>query len=192
VLSRDEVGRLLSETEGVHQLIFRLLYGTGMRKMECLQLRVKDLDLDRGLIVIREGKGNKDRITMLPRALESDLRKQLDYARGLWGRDRASDRPGVQTPRSVSNKYPRAGQSWSWFWVFPADHESVDPRSGVRRRHHIYEGTLGRAIKRAAAKASIPKMISTHTLRHYVAFPTMSCVSSDPSVCRAPRDSLTT
>jgi integrase len=103
---------------------------------------------------------------MLPRALDSDLRKQLDYAKELWARDRAAGQPGVQTPRSVSNKYPRAGQSWSWFWVFPADHESVDPRSGVRRRHHIYEGTLGRVIKRAAAKARIPKMISTHTLRH--------------------------
>ena len=166
VLSRDEVSRLLSATSGVHRLVFTLLYGTGMRKMECLQLRVKDLDFERALIVIREGKGNKDRITMLPRALEGDLRKQLDFARELWARDRAENRAGVQTPSSVANKYPRAGQSWSWFWVFPSDHESLDPRSGVRRRHHIYEGTLGRVIKRAAAHAHIPKPVSTHTLRH--------------------------
>jgi integron integrase len=166
VLSRDEVGRLLAATTGIHQLIFRLLYGTGMRKMECLQLRVKDLDLARALIVIREGKGNKDRITMLPRVLEADVRRQLDYAKEIWARDRAEGRPGVQIPLSVSNKYPRAGNSWSWFWVFPSAHESLDPRSGVRRRHHVYEGTLGRAIKRAAAQACIPKVISTHTLRH--------------------------
>jgi integron integrase len=166
VLSRDEVARLLSATEGVYQLIFRLLYGTGMRKMECLRLRVKDLDLERGLIIVREGKGNKDRVTMLPRALEADLRKQLEYARQLWTLDRQHDRPGVETPQPVTNKYPRASKSWAWFWVFPSDHESVDPRSGLQRRHHVYEGTLGRVIKVAGARAQIAKTISTHTLRH--------------------------
>lgn len=166
VLSREEVGRLLSQTSGVHQLVFRLIYGTGMRKMECLQLRVKDVDLDRGLIIIREGKGNKDRITMLPRALEAELLKQLQYAKELWACDRAEERPGVQVPRPVANKFPRAATSWSWFWLFPADHPSVDPRSNIERRHHLYDGTLGRAIKRAAAKAKIAKTISTHTLRH--------------------------
>jgi site-specific recombinase XerD len=137
-----------------------------MRKMECLQLRVKDLDLSRHAIIIREGKGNKDRITMLPSVLEGPLRRQLDYARSLWNVDRALARPGVQTPQSVHNKYPRAGESWTWFWVFPADHESIDPRSRIRRRHHLYEGTLGAAIKRAAARAQIAKPIGTHTLRH--------------------------
>lgn len=166
VLSRDETSRLLSATEGVYQLVFRLLYGTGMRKMECLRLRVKDVDLERGLIIVREGKGNKDRITMLPRALEADLRKQLEYARQLWTLDRQQDRPGVETPQPVENKYPRASKSWAWFWIFPSDHESVDPRSGLQRRHHVYEGTLGRAIKVAAAHAQITKPISTHTLRH--------------------------
>ena len=166
VMSRAEVQLLLSATTGVYQLVFRLLYGTGMRKMEALRLRVKDVDFDRRLIVVREGKGNKDRITMLPGALEAQLREQLAYAKTLWAADRALKRPGVETPPSVAKKYPRATESWAWFWVFPADHESLDPRSAVRRRHHLYEGTLGSAIKRAAARAGIAKPTSTHTLRH--------------------------
>jgi len=166
VLSRDEVCRLLRAAAGVYQLVFRLLYGTGMRKLECLQLRVKDLDLERRQIIIREGKGNKDRITVLPSTLEGPLRRQLEYAESLWTVDRQLGRPGVATPLPVQHRYPRASKSWAWFWVFPADHESVDPRSGVRRRHHLYEGTLGTAIKRAAARARIGKPIGTHTLRH--------------------------
>jgi len=110
VLSRVEGQRLLAATAGVHQLIFRLLYGTGMRKMECLRLRVKDVDFDRRLIVIREGKGNKDRITMLPAALASDLKRQLAYARSLWNSDRTAGRPGVETPPPVAHKYPRAAK----------------------------------------------------------------------------------
>lgn len=166
VMNRGEVQQLLNASTGEHQLVFRLLYGTGMRKMECLRLRVKDVDFDRRLIVIREGKGNKDRITMLPSVLGSDLRRQLEYAKALYQGDRALGRPGVETPPSVTKKYPRAGEIWAWFWVFPSDHESTDPRSGIRRRHHLYEGTLGSAIKRAAARAQIAKPISTHTLRH--------------------------
>jgi integron integrase len=166
VMSRPEVDRLLHATTGPMQLLFRLLYGTGMRKMEALRLRVKDVDFDRRLIVVREGKGAKDRITMLPGVLVPDLEKQLAYAKSLWAADRALERPGVETPPPVAHKYPRAAESWSWFWVFPADHESVDPRSGIRRRHHLYEGTLGATIKRAAARARIAKPISTHSLRH--------------------------
>jgi integron integrase len=166
VLSRGEVQQLLAATTGEHHLVFRLLYGTGMRKMEALRLRVKDVDFERRLIVVREGKGNKDRITMLPSALVPDLQQQLAYARTLWAGDRATKRPGVETPPPVAKKYPRAAESWSWFWVFPADHESIDPRSGVRRRHRLFEGTLGLAIKRAAVRAQIAKPISTHTLRH--------------------------
>jgi len=106
------------------------------------RLRLKDVDFDRGLVVVREGKGNKDRITMLPRVLVGDLQKQLAYARSLLESDRALKRPGVETPPGVARKYPRAAESWSWFWVLPADYESVDPRSRCRRRHHLYEGTL--------------------------------------------------
>jgi integron integrase len=166
VLSRTEVQRLLAAATGEHQLVLRLLYGTGMRKMEALRLRVKDLDFDRSLVVVREGKGCKDRITMLPDSLVGDLHRQLAYARTLWAGDRASGRPGVETPPSVAKKYPRAGESWAWFWVFPAGHESRDPRTGIRRRHHLFEGTLGAAIKRAAERARIAKAVGTHTLRH--------------------------
>ena len=108
VMSRIEVQHLLQATTGQHQLVFRLLYGTGMRKMEALRLRVKDVDFDRNLIVVREGKGNKDRITMLPSALVADLQKQLAYARSLWENDRALKRPGVETPPGVAKEYPRA------------------------------------------------------------------------------------
>ena len=103
---------------------------------------------------------------MLPQVLEEPLRLQLDYAKSLWSVDRQLRRPSVATPLSVQHKFPRAGESWAWFWVFPADHESLDPRTGVRRRHHLYEGTLGAAIKRAAATARIAKPVGTHTLRH--------------------------
>jgi integron integrase len=166
VLSRDEVQRLLAAIPDVSGLVARLLYGTGMRKMECLRLRIKDLDFDRGIIVVREGKGNKDRITMLPRALVPPLREHLAYARSLWAADRAAGRPGVELPGALARKYPRAGESWGWFWVFPADHESTDPRSGVRRRHHLFEESVQRAIRRAAVTAAIFKPVGAHTLRH--------------------------
>lgn len=166
VLSRDEVQRLLAAIPDVSGLVARLLYGTGMRKMECLRLRIKDLDFDRGIIVVREGKGNKDRITMLPRALVPPLREHLAYARSLWAADRAAGRPGVELPGALARKYPRAGESWGWFWVFPADHESTDPRSGVRRRHHLFEESVQRAIRRAAVTAAIFEPVGAHTLRH--------------------------
>lgn len=137
-----------------------------MRKLECLQLRVKDLDLERRQIVIREGKGNKDRITALSSTLEGLLYRQLKYAQPLWTVDRQLGRPGVAPPLPVQHRYPRASENWGSFWAFLADHESVDPRSGVCRRHPLYEGTLGIAIKRAAVRAQINKPIGTHTLRH--------------------------
>ena len=166
VLSPAEVDRLLAATTRVHNLAFRLLYGTGLRKMECLRLRVKDVDFDRQLIIVRQGKSNKDRITMLPSTLDADLRQQLNYARALWAADRADQRSGVELPDGLERKYPRAGESWAWFWVFPSDHESIDPRTGTRRRHHLYEETLGKPSKRAAAIAQIDKPISIYTLRH--------------------------
>ena len=166
VLSRQEVSRLLAAMKGVEGCVARLLYGTGLRKMECLRLRVKDLDFDRGLIIVREGKGQKDRITMLPAALVPALRGQLAYSRALWGADRAAGRPGIALPGALVRKYPRAGESWGWFWVFPSSHEAADPRSGVNRRHHLYEDVLPRAIKRAAAVAGIFKPVGAHTLRH--------------------------
>lgn len=129
-------------------------------------LRVKDVDFDRSVIVVRNGKGGKDRVVMLPRSLAPDLRDQLAHSRALWAEDRAAQRPGVWLPDALAVKLPRAPQSWSWHWVFPAPALSVDPRSGVRRRHHLYPETVGRQIARAAAVAQIAKRVTAHTLRH--------------------------
>jgi integron integrase len=166
VLSRSEVEQLLAAMEGTAGLVARLLYGTGMRKMECLRLRVKDLDFDRRVIVVREGKGQKDRVALLPAALDEPLRQQLQRAHALWRSDRAAARPGVEIPPGLARKYPRAEQAWGWFWVFPSPNESTDPRSGVQRRQHLYEEQVQRALKRAARLAGIAKPVGAHTLRH--------------------------
>jgi integron integrase len=166
VLSAAEARTVLAELDGVHALMARLMYGTGMRVTECLALRVKDVDLSRKQIVVRQGKGGKDRVTMVPESLVEALRGQLASAREVFLRDRARNVPGVELPFAYARKSPGAGRSWSWHWVFPQDHLSIDPRSGIRRRHHAYEQTLQRALKRAAAKAGIVKPVSTHTLRH--------------------------
>jgi integron integrase len=166
VLNADEVSRLLDSFRPEHALMARLLYGTGMRLMECLRLRVKDVDFVRSEILVRDGKGGKDRVTMLPRSLSSPLREQLRRARSLFEADRAAARPGVFLPHALERKYPNAGESWPWFWVFPADGLSIDPRSGIERRHHAHEKALQRAMKQAAARAGICKPVSVHTLRH--------------------------
>jgi integron integrase len=166
VLSQAEVGRLLAAVDGIAGLALKLLYGTGMRKMECLRLRIKDVDFDRRLIVVREGKGNKDRVVMLPEVLLPGLRDQVAHARALWTADRTQQRVGVELPGGLVRKYPRAGGSWSWFWVFPSDHESTDPRTRIRRRHHLHEDGLHRCLQRAARIADIAKPLRTHTLRH--------------------------
>ena len=168
VLSREEVARLLPQVEPNYQLIARLLYGSGLRLMECLRLRIKDLDFDRRVIVVRDGKG-KDRVVMLPDALHDALSSQLASARALWARDRAADGPktaGVHLPYALDRKFPRAGKSWSWFWLWPANELSVDPRSNVERRHHVHEDGIGRALARAVKRAGIAKKVTAHTLRH--------------------------
>ena len=166
VLSRDEVRALLAQLDGLPALMAGLLYGTGLRLMECVRLRVKDLDLDRGEILVRQGKGGKDRVTMVPRSLVGPLRRQLAHARAAWAADRAAGLPGVELPGALASKYPRAGESWGWFWVFPAPGPSRDPRSGIRRHHHLHEESLQRAIKRAVRAAGIAKPATTHALRH--------------------------
>jgi integron integrase len=166
VLDRDEVRALLDAMAGAHGLMARLMYGTGMRIGECVALRVKDLNLDRREVVVRDGKGGRDRVTMLPAVLLAPLRSQLVAARGAYDHDRRRDQPGVALPYALERKYPNAGKSWGWYWVFPQDHLSIDPRSGIRRRHHAYDQTLQRALKRAASQAGIAKPVSTHTLRH--------------------------
>lgn len=166
VLSPDEVARLLCFLDGEHRLFAQLLYGTGMRINEGLQLRVKDLDFERRTIIVREGKGGQDRAVMLPQSLIPGLRKQLARARIQWAADQEAGRGGVAMPDALDRKYPRAGASWSWFWVFPQDAHSVDPRTGVARRHHMYDQTFQRAFKRALSRAGIVKMATPHSLRH--------------------------
>lgn len=166
VLSQAEVEALLVAMSGTHALMARLLYGTGMRLMECLRLRVKDVDFDLGEILIRDGKGAKDRVTVLPRSLVPALQTHLQRVRGLWQGDRKAGRHGVQLPDALARKYPNAPLEWGWFWVFPARDLSTDPRSGVERRHHAHEQALQRAIKRGLQAAGIAKPASTHTLRH--------------------------
>jgi integron integrase len=166
VLSRQEVARLLAQVDERYRLICQVLYGAGLRLMECMCLRVKDVDFDRKVIVVRQGKGGKDRVVMLPASLVDVLRAQLAQSRELWATDRAANVPGVWMPDALARKYPRADASWVWHWVFPSDHLSVDPRTGIRRRHHQYEQTVGRALANAVARAGIAKKVTAHTLRH--------------------------
>jgi integron integrase len=166
VMTQEEVRRLLDHVEGVHGFMARLMYGTGMRISECLAIRVKDVNLARREIVVREAKGGRDRVTMLPMSLVEDMRKQLAASRVLYERDREKDIPGVEMPFAYQRKNPSAGRSWGWHWVFPQGHLSIDPRSGIRRRHHWYEQTLSRAIVVAARQARIEKPVTSHTLRH--------------------------
>ena len=166
VLTREEVAALLSQMEEPMRLVARLLYGTGMRLMEALRLRVKDVDFDKHVVIVREAKGNKDRVVMLPSSMQEELRVQVRAARAFWETDRAAQRPGVEVPFALERKYPKVGQSWGWFWVFPSPTLGMDPRSGIRRRHHLYDERLARAIARACAAAQIHKHVSAHTLRH--------------------------
>ena len=167
VLTHVEVQALLARMgDGVTGLLARLLYGTGMRLLEGVRLRVKDVDLVRQVIVVRDGKGGKDRVVMLPRSLDAPLRAQLRHARGLWQEDRDQGRCGVYLPHALAAKYKRAAESWPWFWVFPAAALSSDPRSGAVHRHHLHEKRLQRDLRAAVAAARIAKPATVHTLRH--------------------------
>jgi integron integrase len=169
VLTTDEVARLLLCIDPEHRLLTQLLYGTGMRLMEGIRLRVKDVDFDHRAIVVREGKGGKDRVVMLPAALETPLRAQLERVRTLWDSDRAGGLPGVYLPHALARKFQRAPMAWAWFWVFPQAEPSVDPRGTADakpRRHHIFDQTFQRAFKRAVLASGIAKPATPHTLRH--------------------------
>ena len=166
VLSRAEVARVLERMEGTYGLMARLLYGTGMRLMECARLRVKDVDFARREILIREGKGGKDRVTMLPEALVVPLKEHLSKRRRLYESDLAKGMAGVYLPDALARKYPNSATGWGWQYVFPSGSYSVDPRSGHERRHHIDEKLLQRAMKRAVAASGVVKPATPHTLRH--------------------------
>jgi len=166
VLSRDEVGALLAQLDGTARLVASILYGGGLRLLEALRLRVKDVDFAANLLVVREGKGGKDRRTILPESLRTALQAQVAAVRRLHDRDLASGFGDVWLPDALSRKYPGAGRELAWQYVFPAARISFDPRSGVQRRHHLDESVVQRSVKTALHAARIEKHAGCHTLRH--------------------------
>jgi integron integrase len=166
VLTPDEVRGLLAQLAGVHWLVAVLLYGAGLRLMEALRLRVQDVDFKRREILVREGKGFKDRVTMLPELAAKPLQLHLEAVKALHQKDLAEGYGAVFLPYALERKYPNAGKSWGWQYVFPAGNRSVDPRSGQTRRHHIDEQTIQRAVKQAVRNAGIVRPATPHTLRH--------------------------
>ncbi len=166
VLTEKEVQALLAQVPQAYALLARLIYGTGMRLLEGLRLRVQDLDFERAELLIREGKGAKDRVTMLPQSLLKPLQEHLKQVRLLHEQDLQKGYGEVWLSESLARKYPHAGREWPWQYVFPSFRLSVDPRSGVTRRHHLDEKGLQRAIKQAAGDAGLTKNVTPHTLRH--------------------------
>jgi integron integrase len=166
VLTRDEVRRVLAQLEGTHWLMASLLYGSGLRLMECLRLRVKDVDFGQSQIIVRDGKGQKDRAVPLPRALVPLLKTRRDEVIKLHAQDLADGLGRVFLPFALERKYPHADVELAWQWLFPAPGTSTDPRSGVVRRHHLGESGLQKMVKGAVRRAGIAKNASCHTLRH--------------------------
>ena len=169
VLTEAEAGRLLAQMHGSKWLMASLMYGAGLRQIECLSLRVKDVDFAYRQILVRDGKGGKDRATMLPEPVVQPLQSHLGRVRALHLRDIAAGYGEVSLPFALARKYPRAGREWGWQYVFPSNNRSSDPESGVIRRHHVYPDTIHRAIKQAVHAAGIIKPVSCHTLRHSIA-----------------------
>jgi integron integrase len=166
VLSREEVRSLLAQLQGTRWLVASLLYGSGLRLMEAMRLRVKDLAIERGEVIVREGKGGKDRVTMLPAALENSVRAHLERLRGWYEEERRCARPGVSLPFALARKYPEAGTRWGWQYLFPAARLCHDPYTGCPVRHHLDEKIIQRAVQGAVRKAELTQPASCHTLRH--------------------------
>lgn len=166
VFTREEVKRILGNLTGVHYLVIALLYGTGMRLTEGLRLRVKDINFDYGQITVRDGKGEKDRLTMLPKSLISRLQMELARAKEIYTFDLRQGRGDVELPYALARKYPNAAREWGWQYIFPASAISTDKRTGRTGRHHILESGIQKAMKKAMIAASIVKHGSVHTLRH--------------------------
>lgn len=167
MLSREETKRVFEKLEspdGRYALAARLQYGAGLRLTELLRLRIKDVDLGRGTVTVRGGKGDKDRVTVLPKSLREELAVQVELAREVWRADREAGHAGVWLPGALARKFSRATESFEWFWLFPARQISMDPESGIARRHHLHGKVYNEAIKRAAA--GIEKQVTSHALRH--------------------------
>jgi len=166
VLSVPDTAALLDALRGTARLMVCLIYGGGLRVSECCELRVKDLDFEQGLVFVRSGKGDKDRSTLLAEAGRDELRAHLATTSALDRQDRTSGVAGVWMPHALDRKYPNAGREPGWFWVFPSETLSTDPRAGAVRRHHVSDSLVQKAVKAAAATARIHKPVSVHTLRH--------------------------
>ena len=166
VLSKDEVKRLIANLTGTNKLIAQTMYGGGLRVMECMRLRVKDIDFDNRQIIVRDGKGENDRFTILPDSLIQPLQLHLRYVKSLHEKDLADGYGSVYLPYALEYKYKNANKDWIWQYLFPAPEISTDKRTGIIRRHHIHEAIVQRSIKEAARRANIDKHVTPHTLRH--------------------------
>jgi integron integrase len=166
VLTREEVRAVLDSLDGTTRLVCALLYGSGLRLLECLRLRVKDVEFQRNEITIRDGKGGKDRMTMLPATMKAPLQAHLGKVRRQHEKDLARDLGRAPLPDALARKYPGADRQWAWQWVFPASSHYVDAHTGVRHRHHLHESVIQRAVKEAARRAGLTKPASCHTFRH--------------------------
>ena len=166
VLTVKEVHAIFDRLSGVQRIMAMLTYGCGLRLQECLGLRIKDIDLEQNTVIVRSGKGDKDRRTMLPESMKEDIICHLSEIKELYDQDREKGINGVYLPGALDKKYPNAGKEWAWFWLFPSQSLSVDPRTHTVRRHHLHPASLQKAFKTAVIKADITKQASVHTLRH--------------------------
>jgi len=166
VMTPSEVQAVLARLSGTNLLMAKLIYGCGLRINECLGLRIKDIDLEQCILMVRSGKGDKDRRTVLPESLKEVLQAHIAAIRALHDEDRRNGVPGVALPGALERKYPKAGSEWGWFWLFPGKELSVDPRSQVVRRHHVHPAGLQKAFKSAVTAAQVTRQASVHTLRH--------------------------
>ena len=166
VLSREEVQAILAHLHGTPHLMATFLYGAGLRVLECCRLRIKDVDFSANQIIVREGKGDKDRVTLLPHSAKVDLARQLEAVRSQYRRDLERGAGWVELPAALGRKYPNAGRELAWQWVFPATRYYVHAETGQRRRHHLHESVLQKAVREAARRAGVSKPASCHTFRH--------------------------
>jgi integron integrase len=177
VMTREESLELIGAMYGTHQLMAKLMYGSGLRVMECIRLRVKDIDFMMNQIVVRDGKGRKDRITVLPDGAKPGLKEHLGYIKRVHQNDLDAGYGRVYLPNALARKYPNADRQWGWQYAFPAKTLSKDPRSGMKRRHHLHVSSIQKAIRKAVKLCTTIKPVGCHTLRHYAEFRIMpSCL----------------
>lgn len=166
MLSAREVLAILDKLTPEYRLVAEMQYGAGLRISEVVRLRIKDVDRERGQVTVRSGKGDRDRVTILPQRVRHGLEERWPRLRERHEQDRTAGLPGVAMPAGLDRKMPRAGERWEWFWIFPAERVSTDPLSGITRRHHVHEDSYAEAVKEAARAAGVEKRVTTHALRH--------------------------